>query len=364
LANNLNLTIDNLAEIVASLPAAEKALFERIYAVTTTIGELRTPQSMEPWVGKQFGSLEAVTRQKIVKVTNMVTDEGSIFNRLRASRPTEARGEKSTDARLQKAGQHDLFRSPEDNTPEDLFGRVVGKHCVTASNIAKYDGFHGVVIFNEFNPLSFSREQIIDYIDTGCEWAKKARAMKPQAKYFFLIWNCRWRAGASIYHGHAQVMLTCDRHYARVEGLRRSAQVYRQNYGSNYFGDLFRVHQSAGCAMEKEGVKMLAHLTPFKDNEVVLMAEDLNLSLKNRIYEVLTFLRDRIGVTCFNLSLVTPPLSATEESWEGFPVMARVVDRGDSSNRASDVGGMEIYGSSVIASDPLELSRQLRQCLD
>ena len=203
MANNLNLTIDNLAEIVASLPADEKALFERIYAVTTTIGELRTPQSMVPWVRKQFGSVEAVTRQKIVKVTNMVTDEGSIFNRLRASRPSEAKDEKSIDARLQKDRQHDLFRSPEDNTPEDIFGRVVGKHCVTASNIAKYDGFHGVVIFNEFNPLDFSREQIIDYIDTGWEWARRAQAIKPQAKYFFLIWNCRWRAGASIYHGHA-----------------------------------------------------------------------------------------------------------------------------------------------------------------
>lgn len=363
MANNLNLTIDNLAEIAASLPAAEKALFERIYAVTTTIGELRTPQSMMPWVEKQLGSLEAVTRQKIVKVTNMVTDEGSIFNRLRASRPTEARGEKSIDAQLPKASHQDFFRSPEDNTPEDLFGRVVGKHCITASNIAKYDGFHGVVIFNEFNPLDFSREQIIDYIDTGCEWARRAHAMKPQAKYFFLIWNCRWRAGASIYHGHAQVMLTCDRHYARIEGLRRAALGYRQNYGLNYFGDLFQAHLSTGCAVEKEGVKILAHLTPFKDNEVVLMAEELNLSLKNRIYEVLTFLRDRIGVTCFNLSLVTPPLAATEESWEGFPAMVRVVDRGDPASRASDVGGMEIYGSSVVASDPLVLARQLREHL-
>jgi hypothetical protein len=363
LVNDLNLTIDSLEEIVASLPAEEKTLFQRIYAVTTSVGELRTPPSMESWVRQRFGSVEAVTKQKIVKVTNVVTHEGSLFNRLRALRPMGPKEEKSIDAQLQAASHQNLFRNPESNTPEDLFGRVEGKHCVTASNIAKYDGLHGVVIFNDFNPLHFSREEIIDYIDTGWEWARRAQAMKPQARYFFFIWNCLWRAGASIYHGHAQVVLTCDRHYAKIDGLRRAALSYRQNYGSNYFGDLFQVHRSTGCAVEKKGVKILAHLTPFKDNEVILMAEALSLSFKERIYEVLACFRDRIGVTCFNLSLVTPPLSATEESWEGFPVMARIVDRGDPDSRASDVGGMEIYGASVIASDPLDLTRQLREYL-
>ena len=115
--------------------------------------------------------------------------------------------------------------------------------------------------------------------------------------------------------------------------------------------------------MEKKGVKILAHLTPFKDNEVILMAEELNLSFKERIYEVLACFRDRLGVTCFNLSLVTPPLSETEESWEDFPVMARLVDRGDPGSQASDVGGMEIYASSVVSSDPFELVRQIELCL-
>jgi len=363
LVNDINLTIANLEEIVASLPAEEKALFQRIYAVTACTGELRTPPTMESWVRQRFGSVKAVTKQKIVKVTNMVTHEESLFNRLRALRPMGPKEEKSIDAQLQAASHLDLFRNPENNTPEDLFGRVEGKHCVTASNIAKYDGWHGVIIFNDFNPLHFSREEIIDYIDTGWEWARRAQAMQPQAKYFFFIWNCLWRAGASIYHGHAQVMLTCDRHYAKIDELRQAALSYRQNYGSNYFGDLFQIHRSVGCTVEKKGVKILALLTPFKDNEVILMAKELNLSLKERIYEVLACFRDRLGVTSFNLSLVTPPLSATKESWEDFPVMAQLIDRGDPDNRSSDVGGMEIYGASVIASDPLDLAHQLRQSL-
>jgi len=342
-----NPSITNLEAIVDSLPPDEKALFRRIYSVTTTVGELRTPQPMQTWVKQQFGSVE-----------------GALFNRLRDSRPIEVNEAKSIDTQFLEASQKDSFRYPEENTPEDLFGRVVGKHCVTASNIAKYDGLHGMVIFNEFNPLQFSREQVIDYIDVGWEWAKRAQAKHPQAKYFLFVWNSLWRAGASIVHGHAQVMLTEGRHYAKIEGLRRAALNYRQNYGSNYFTDLFRVHHSVGCALDKGGVKIIASLTPFRDNEVILMADELNLSLKERIYEVLACLRDGMGVTNFNLGLITPPLAETEESWEGFPVMVRVVDRGNPNSRASDVGGVEIYAASVVSSDPIELARQLRQYLD
>ena len=104
---------------------------------------------------------------------------------------------------------------------------------------------------------------------------------------------------------------------------------------------------------------MLAYLAPFKDNELIIMAPELDLSLKERIYDVLACLRDKMGVLAFNLSMVTAPLSATTESWEGFPVLVRIVDRGEPGSRACDVGSMEIYGASVVASDPFELARKL-----
>ena len=40
--------------------------------------------------------------------------------------------------------------------------------------------------------------------------------------------------------------------------------------------------------------------------------------------------------------------------------MARIVDRGDPINRTSDFGSMEIYASSVIASDPFRVADVLR----
>ena len=353
--------IADLEQIVDSLPDKEKALFGRLYAVATTIGELCPPEKMEPWIKEKFGSLEAVTRQRIVKLTNKVTYEGVLFNELRASRPHQHPNMNSVAARLKEASENDIFASPENCTPEDTFGRVEGKYCLTASNIAKNDGLHGVIIFNEFDPLAFSKEQVIDYIDTGWEWAKRAQEVNPRAKYFLFYWNCLWRAGASIGHGHAQVMLTEDGHYAKIEALRLAALAYKETYGSNYFTDLFQVHRLLGCTVEKDGVKILAYLTPFKYHEVILMAEELNLTLKEKIYEVLDCLKSRLGVTSFNLGLVMPPLAETEESWQGFPVMARIIDRGDPESAFSEIGGAELFASSVVPNDPIKLAWELAE---
>ena len=355
--------ITELAQLVDALSPVDRALFQRIYAINSSAGEQRLMPGMEPWVVQQFGSVEAVTRQQIVRVTNMVTYEGTIFNALRARRPVAVLSGKNLDDQLVEMSKADPFRNPLTGTPEDPFGRVVGKYCVTASNIAKFEGLHGLVIFNEFHPLRFSREQVIDYFDVAWEWVERAQEMKPEARYFFLIWNCLWRAAASINHGHLQVMLTTDRHYPRIEWLRRAALDYKEDYGANYFADLFHVHNSVGCAVEKRGVKIMAHLTPMRDNEVVLFADEFNLSFKERIYEVMAFLRDRIGVTSFNFSLVTPPLAETPESWEGFPVLARVVDRGNLNERASDIGAMTMYASSSANTNPLALAGQLREYL-
>jgi hypothetical protein len=202
-----------------------------------------------------------------------------------------------------------------------------------------------------------------DYIDTGMRWAELAHNSDPAAKYLFFLWNCLWRAGASLIHGHAQVMLGRGMHYAAIEHMRRSALFYQANYRSNYFEDLFKVHASVGCGFERDGVRVLANLTPIKENEVILLAPALTDNLKDTIYDVLACLRDRVGVTAFNLVIYTPPLAPTEESWEGFPVMVRIVDRGDSLSRTADFGAMELYAASVVSSDPMRLARELEEAL-
>ncbi|MBO3804242.1 MAG: hypothetical protein JTT11_10330, partial [Candidatus Brockarchaeota archaeon] len=83
--------ITEIEKIVDSLPPEEKLLFYRIFDLGTAVGKLRVPSSLAGWVEERFGSVGAVQEQKIVKITNVVTMEGSLFNALRARRPMELR---------------------------------------------------------------------------------------------------------------------------------------------------------------------------------------------------------------------------------------------------------------------------------
>lgn len=347
-------SIVHLAELVQALPAAERERFQRIFQIDTTVGELRPPPSMHDWIKEYFDSVEAVERQRIVKVTNLITLEGSLFNELRAGRPMEARASSDlTQTIMSNTGGP--FCRPVEGTPEDVFGRIEGDHCITASNIAKYDGFHGLVIFDEHNPLQFSAKRVKDYIDTALTWAREAHCVDKEARYFFLMWNCLWRSGASIVHGHAQMTLSRGIHYAKVEHLRRAALLYRIAHGVNYFDDLYAVHKSLGLTVDYRGVRVLAYLTPIKEKEVVLISERLDNELKYVIYKVLQCFVGALGVSSFNLALCMRPIDSVPEDWKGFPVLVRVVDRGDPNNRTADFGAMELYGSSVIASDPFRV---------
>ena len=356
-----DLTVMRLDEIVAELPLEERLAFQRVFHVSIARGDLVPPETMYPWIEHQFGEVERVRRQKIVKVTNVVTLDGVLFNWLRSARPIW-RQDLDLDREL---GQNDgePFDDPYAMTPEDTFGRVEGKWCVTASNIAKFDGYHGLVIFKERHPLRFTREQIHDYLNTGERWAALAHQSDPSAKYYVFLWNCLWRAGASLLHGHAQVLLGREMHYAAIEYQRRVALLYEASQRENYFDALYTAHEVVGAGFRRNGVRVLANLAPVKEHEVILMADEMTDSLKDTIYEVLACFRDRLDVNSFNLVLYRPPLAPTHESWDGFPIMVRIVDRGDPTTRTNDFGGMELYAASVVASDPLQLAQTLHEAL-
>lgn len=352
-------SIVRLPELVAALAPEEAALFARLYHLSTTVGEVVPPESMVGWIVRQFGSVEAVRQQRIVKVTNRVTLEGTLYNELRARRPMEAPAAQDLEATIE-GNRGDPFCKPLEGTPADVFGRIQGRHSITASNIAKYDGFHGVVIFDEHNPLRFTREAIADALETGRRWAEAARTADPQAVYYFFMWNCLWKSGASILHGHAQTTVSREMHYGRVEALRQAALRYAADGGRSYVDDLVHVHRALGLARRLGPVDVLAHLTPIKEKEVVLVAPALDGQLADALYTVLEAYVQRMGVRAFNVALYLHPLAPVAEDWSVLPpVLARVVDRGDLNNRTADVGAMELYAASVVSSDPFRVVEAL-----
>jgi len=88
---------------------------------------------------------------------------------------------------------------------------------------------HGVVLFRHHDPLTFSPDQLSDLLDAAWCWFDKSQQhydeqqqqqqgsqteqqqqqqQQQQLLAPFLLLNCLARAGASQYHGHAQVAMT------------------------------------------------------------------------------------------------------------------------------------------------------------
>src|SRR3972149_2925198 len=113
--------VADLDSIVGKLGSDERALFDRIFRVSVAEGVLVPPKEMHPWITRLFGSVEATVKQKIVRVTNMVTMDGALFNELRSRRPIDM---KENLALMEEIGNHegDPFCRPETGTPADVFG--------------------------------------------------------------------------------------------------------------------------------------------------------------------------------------------------------------------------------------------------
>lgn len=351
----------DLPALIEALPPADRTVAQRLFDVRATTGRLSPPEAMRAWIEKSFGSVEAVGEQRVVKVTNRITLEGTLFNGLRASRPLDTGVDLDLGGEIE-ATAGDPFCRPQQGTPADVFGRVRGRHSVTASNVAKYDGFHGVIVFDDHNPLHLDPEKVSDYVSVGLDWARKALETDPEARYPFLMWNCLWRAGGSIIHGHAQVTATRGTHYPKVERLRRAAALYRAEHGSDYFVDLCHVHDLLDLALPApNGVRAFASISPIKEKELVVIGNSPESEALHRtVGALLEGYVGALGVRAFNVAFYIPPLAPTEEDWSGFPTLVYLVDRGSPSNRTSDIGAMELYAASVVASDPFRVADALR----
>lgn len=361
--------IVSLPQLVERLADGDRARFERIFHLATAEGETVPPETMYGWIERHFGSVDAVRRQRIVRVTNRWTLEGTLFNGLRARRPVEG---PSTGDGLQaiRDSAGDAFCHPLEGTPADVFGRVRGKHVVTASNVAKYDAWHGVIIFDEHDPLQLGAEQVADVLDTAQAWAQAAYREDPEARYPLLIWNCLWRSGASILHGHAQMIVGRGMHFGRVEAWRQAALRYRAAYDADYFGDLVTVMRALGLTVDYGPAACFPTLTPIKEKETHIVCYPtgrvdgdacLDGDLKMAVSYVLRALIERLGTRSFNLALYQPPLGPATTEWADFPFVVRVLDRGPLSSTTSDVGAMELFAQSVVITDPFEVAAALQE---
>jgi hypothetical protein len=346
---------------IAGLEREARARAERLLDVRVVTGRTSPPHELEGWLAQQFGSADAVREQRVVKVTNLATLEATLFAPLRARRPVDgARGRRSLADEI-AATEDDPFCSPETGTPAEPFGRVRGAHMVSGANAAMADEHHAVLVFDTHDPLAFDASLVADLFSTGREWADRARAADGEAANYMLIWNCLWRAGGSIIHGHAQALLGSGLHYAHLERFHRAAVAYRGAHDRDLVADLAELHRDLDLGVESSGVTTVAHLTPIKERELMVIGrpgmDERDPAFTDAVARALIAYRDRIGVASFNLALWQAPLDGR---WPEFGPMVRLVDRGDPFSRPSDIGAMELYGTPIVGSDPYEVMAQLR----
>src|SRR5688572_1667306 len=353
---------------IADLDEEARARADRLLDVRVVTGRTDPPPELEPWLSAQFGSVSAVREQTIVKVTNLVTLEATLFAPLRARRPVDGTGRPGDLAAEIAATEGDPFCSPETGTPAHAFGRIHGAHMVTGANAALADANHAVIVFDDHDPLAFDAALVTDLFETCRAWADRSRQDDPAAANYLLLWNCLWRAGGSIIHGHAQALLGAGRHYEHIDRLRRDVASYAARHGGDLVEELVAVHRSVGLTIEMaDGVTLVANLTPRKERELLLVGsagmEETEPRFADALARTLVAYRDRIGVRSFNLALWRPPLGADttrDAGWDANPPMVRLVDRGDPFSRPSDIGAMELYGTPIVGSDPYDLIEALR----
>jgi hypothetical protein len=350
-------SIVDLPDRIGALSGHARARADRLLEVRLVTARTDPPAALGPWLTRTFGSTDAVVEQAIVKVSNLATGEGTLFAPLRARRPVDGPAAATDLAAEIAATSGDPFCTPETATPAHTYGRVRGAHMVTGANAAAADANHAVLIFDRHDPLAFDADLVTDLLATGRAWAERARAEDPEAHHYILLWNCLWRAGGSIVHGHAQAMLGAGTSYARLERFRRDAAAYAAATDAELASDLVELHRDLGLARDGE-VPVLPHLTPVKERELLVVGrpgmDERDPAFTVAVSDALLAFRDRLGVRSFNLALWRPPLGATD-GWDGIPPIVRIVDRGDPFLRPSDIGAMELYGTPIVGSDPYEV---------
>ena len=356
-------------------------LFKKIYSYYSEVGKLEISTSLIPLFLGYFGEkdvsgkltskpedvVENLENQRIINIYNRWTGQGTLYNSLRSKRPGMLYNDSENSILLQNiinASEKTCdFCTPKKNTPKDIFGRLKGKYSITASNIAKYDVWSSLVIFKKHNPLDFNIQEFSDYIDTAFKWFNKVYNKDKKYRFPFFVWNCLPRAGASIIHGHAQILMTRDRSYARVEILKKTCQDYKRETNRNYFNDLYTVHKSLGLSHETDSVKVFTNITPVKEKEVTIISNEVpsnSYQVKKVIFNSLRCLIDTLGVQSFNMSISCPSIKGDDGD---IPYIIQIVDRGDLSKSTADISGMELYGSTVVADDPFNTIKSLRECL-
>jgi hypothetical protein len=326
--------------------------------------------------------------QTIISITDTLAHNQTWYNSQRSLKPiTFATENASTPHDPTDNGKHCDFCKWQQYTAQDCFGRAERTHAVTASNLFKYVApAQGLVLFKDHHdPLQWDFDQFKDLVDCSEEWFQKAYEQNSgnhtrdgctisSSLYPLFVWNCLGRAGASQFHGHAQLMLS----HTPYPALSHQYNTIKQH--PTYWKDVVVAHESVELAInltddnDTGNITAFPSICPWKDSEIVIVnGEDnkmTNPGFQKLLYAAIRTLIDELGIYTFNVAMYNMRGIGEEEEErkggqggrrEGLPLVARIVGRGKLSSAASDFGGLEVFGQASIAhNDPYLVFQALK----
>eukprot|EP00873_Tetraselmis_striata_P017220 jgi/Tetstr1/437484/TSEL_026163.t1 len=352
-------------ELAAAMPlplptaAGDGAALSRLFEIEVVGTHCAQPAGLAAKYG-------APASQPVVSITNRATLEQTWYNQVRTLKPQTFKSGEAEPEDPTAGGRGCDFCDARTLTAEDVFGRVERPTCMTASNLFKYCApYHGLVVFKAHNPLEVELRGVADLMSCAAEWfSRAAAAAGSRPVYPFLLWNCLARAGASQYHGHAQ-LLASHTPIPQVARLDMVAQLWPR-----YYLDVLQAHRAAGllcgCGEGADRAWAYVYLAPIKDMEIIIHARSLrSAGLHRLLHAALRTLIDDLGAVTFNVGVLNIQV---EDGREGEaeacraiadgvddppPVVARIVSRGKLSSKASDFGALEVFGGASIGhTDP------------
>eukprot|EP01062_Namystynia_karyoxenos_P073129 TRINITY_DN69977_c0_g1_i1.p1 TRINITY_DN69977_c0_g1~~TRINITY_DN69977_c0_g1_i1.p1 ORF type:complete len:494 (+),score=144.76 TRINITY_DN69977_c0_g1_i1:154-1482(+) len=334
--------------------------FHKLYSVDERVGRVVIPETFADKVKQMFkaypggsDSLHFVETQTVVTTFNRFTLEHSLFNEIRRFRPgyreslTKAE-EAETELRINATREGCDFCHAE-RTASDIFGKVRGKYCYIASNVAKYEKWHSLLIAHEHHPFRFTLPHIVDYVDTVRRWFKRVYEADPSAIYPHLMWDCMPRASASQMHQHMQINIV-DHPLSKPAVMLHLAERYGVEQGANLWSDIVAAHLQVGLAVVHGNCALMAYITPIKERELVVAGPSDDECFPLLWYAALSALL-RHGTRSYSSAIHFEPMDGRGP----LPAVARVIDRGAPGDLRNDVGAMEFYGSNNVGQDPFRL---------
>ena len=244
----------------------------------------------------------------------------------------------------------------------DAFGEVVSQNgrIRIQANWARSATVSGLVFGDRrmHDLLELSQQDFLALFEAAGKYiAQAVRKCNPSPTYFIAFINGGARSGATVQHAHLQVVGRHDRPFSYQDRVVTHCP-------ADYWARVQTVHDDLGLSVRDGRTVGWASLVPTKERDVSVVSHTLGEGAA-LVFNALQALYRR-GTNTFSLAAILSPSYVRgrghdQRFWAWPNVLWRLVDRGDTKAAHADIGSMELFGSSVIATDPFLVADWLKE---